>query len=527
MSLEIDVLVMPKLTAYLPPTRIEYSSWSHIQGLSLADLNFADPGKVDLLLGVNLYSQIIEEGLLRGPVGTPIAQKTTLGWILSGPLSSSDHDSAEGRSYSVIGMQCSLDTSLLDLLQRFWAQEEIAPRRSSLSPEESQCEQHFKDTHSRNRSGQFVVRLPLKKVVRDLGNSRAPALKSLLHMEKRFESNLQLKEAYHGFLNEYRDLDHMRLASPRAHSQELEFFLPHHGVVRETSSTTKLRVVFNGSQKTNLGLSLNDVLHVGPKLQNDLADILTRWRRHKYVFAADIEKMYRQIRVHEDDWPLQKILWRSSPREQVSEYYLCTLISVQNQLNPKSPLYRLTPQLDSNGLLRGRLQFSKLSSDAKTPLILPRNSRLTTLVIDSHHRRTLHGGPQLTLSSIRQQFWIIGGRVPIRSFIHRCMICARHRAATSQQLIGQLPAPRVTLCRPFFHTGVDYAGPLTLKTWTRLKNLQRLLHHLRLLQHIRNPSGSLHRLHDRRIHCRLQALHRSPRPLLDTHKRLRHQSQRR
>lgn len=86
---------------------------------------------------------------------------------------------------------------------------------------------------------------------------------------------------------------------PQTPSQGREFFFPHHGVIRETSS--KLRVVFNGSQKTNLGFSLNDVLHIGPKLQTDITDTLLRWRRHRYVFAADIEKMYRQIRVHADN----------------------------------------------------------------------------------------------------------------------------------------------------------------------------------------------------------------------------------
>lgn len=115
--------------------------------------------------------------------------------------------------------------------------------------------------------------------------------------------------------------------------------------------------------------------------------------------------------------------------------------------------------------LRGRLQFSQLNANAKHPLILPRASFLTSLVIDQHHRRTLHGGAQLTLSSIRQQFWILGGRVPVRAFIHKCVTCTRHRAVTSQQRIGQLPSSRVKQCRPFLHVGVDYAGPLTLKTF--------------------------------------------------------------
>lgn len=144
-------------------------------------------------------------------------------------------------------------------------------------------------------------------------------------MENRFNSDASLKSSYVEFLREYRDLDHMRLVDPQTLSQGREFFLPHHGIIRETSSTTKLHVVFNGSQKTNLGFSLNDVLHIGPKLQTDITDTLLRWRRHRYVFAADIEKMYRQIHVHADDWPLQKILWRDSSEAQPQEFYLCTV----------------------------------------------------------------------------------------------------------------------------------------------------------------------------------------------------------
>lgn len=91
------------------------------------------------------------------------------------------------------------------------------------------------------------------------------------------------------------------------------------------SCTTKLRVVFNGSQKTDLGFSLNDILHIGQKLRTKLTDILLRWRRHQYIFADDIEKMYRQIRVHPDDWPSQQILWRDSPNAPPKTYSLCTV----------------------------------------------------------------------------------------------------------------------------------------------------------------------------------------------------------
>ena len=78
---------------------------------------------------------------------------------------------------------------------------------------------------------------------------------------------------------------------------------------------------------------------------------------------------------------------------------------------------------------------------------------------------TLHGGTQLTLGKIRQEYWIIGGRAPVRSHIVHCVTCARQRAEQARQLMGQLPVARVTPSRPFTHSGVDYAGPISVKSW--------------------------------------------------------------
>lgn len=81
-----------------------------------------------------------------------------------------------------------------------------------------------------------------------------------------------------------------------------------YGVMRETSSTTKLRVVFNESAAGESGISLNDHLTVGVNLLPPLGNILLRWRQHRYVIATDIKKMYRQILIHENDRHLQRIL---------------------------------------------------------------------------------------------------------------------------------------------------------------------------------------------------------------------------
>lgn len=87
-------------------------------------------------------------------------------------------------------------------------------------------------------------------------------------------------------------------------------FLPHHCVLKPDSSTTKLRVVFNASSPTSTGYSLNDNLMVGPMVQDELYDIIIRWRFHLYVMSADIEKMYRQFWIHPLDQQLLLIVIR-------------------------------------------------------------------------------------------------------------------------------------------------------------------------------------------------------------------------
>jgi len=101
--------------------------------------------------------------------------------------------------------------------------------------------------------------------------------------------------------------------------------MPHHGIVKEASSTTRLRVVFNGSERSSSDVSLNDLLMIWPKVQDDLFDIVQRFRLHRIVMSADIAKMYRQIWVHPDDKGLQRILWRNTPNQPITTYELNTV----------------------------------------------------------------------------------------------------------------------------------------------------------------------------------------------------------
>lgn len=130
------------------------------------------------------------------------------------------------------------------------------------------------------------------------------------------------------FMSEYSELKHMKPSSSKSSSSEgQECYLPHHWVLRESSTTTKLRVVSNASNKTSSGKSLNTLMEKGPNLKKDIQALILKWRSYKYAFTADVEKFYRCIWISEDQQQRQKNIWRPSTTETLKEYTLCTLTS--------------------------------------------------------------------------------------------------------------------------------------------------------------------------------------------------------
>ncbi|XP_011860154.1 PREDICTED: uncharacterized protein LOC105557508 [Vollenhovia emeryi] len=318
-SCTFNTFVLSRLLVKLPSFPVSSRSWPHIKNLPLADPEFYRCGPVDIIIGSDNYGSIILKGLIKANQHEPIAQKTIFGWILSGPSGSLNDNSSEA-----IDFHCSTDQDLHNLLARFWTQEDLPSSISaSLSPDEVDCENHFLSTHTRNPSGRFIVRLPLKSPSSLLGDSRETALRCLWRITKRLSSDLPYKRLYENFIQEYRALGHMVEATLPDNFANI-YYLPHHGILKQEGDNSKIRVVFNGSSRTSSGVSLNEILHSGAKLQTDIADILLWLRIHRYLFSADIEKMFRQIAVHPEDWNYQRIIW-FGPDQQPVDFCLTTV----------------------------------------------------------------------------------------------------------------------------------------------------------------------------------------------------------
>ncbi|GFX82739.1 putative gag-pol protein [Trichonephila clavipes] len=121
---------------------------------------------------------------------------------------------------------------------------------------------------------------------------------------------------------------------------------------------------------------------------------------------------------------------------------------------------------DEHGLVRvgGRLQNSQLRFNSKHPIILPSQHSISELLIKEQHIAHLHAGPTLLAHVLRQSHWIVGSRKLINKCIRKCLKCNKFKTSTTTpQLMGNLPKHRVTLERPFFSCGIDYAGPVLIK----------------------------------------------------------------
>lgn len=103
-------------------------------------------------------------------------------------------------------------------------------------------------------------------------------------------------------------------------SPEHVFYLPMHAVTKDSSTTTKIRAVFDASAKTSTGVSLNDTLLVGPTVHSSLVDVLLRFRFHRVALIADVSRMYRAIELVEEDRELHRFVWRNSLSDTLRDY---------------------------------------------------------------------------------------------------------------------------------------------------------------------------------------------------------------
>ena len=294
-SKQVQCYIIPTISEFEPHETFPRETITIPADIDLADKEFYRPRPVDILLGSGPTAAVLESGKIKltSNESDLFLQKTKLGWTVIG-----------GHNFNERSASCNL-VSLRDQIERFWKLEELSIE-SLDTTDAAKCEKYFIETTTRMPTGQYVVRLPFKHDKIELGESRSRALKRFYSLQSRLNKDTKLKKEYHKVMQSYIDLGHM---SPVFNQSSGGYYVPHHEVIKTTSATTKVRVVFDASAKTDNGISINEVLMVGPTIQDKLFTHLVRFRTHTYVLTADIEQMYIQILIHPADRKFQKIFW--------------------------------------------------------------------------------------------------------------------------------------------------------------------------------------------------------------------------
>lgn len=309
----VKCYVLPMITDRLPQMDIKVNELNIPTSIILADPTFYMSGEIDLLLGADIFWDIISSAKIKLGFNKPLLHETQLGWVVAGPMG--------GKYINSQQTYCNFSKDIQQQLTKFWELEDVPPSEKIESADDNFCEKHFNDTTYRDNDGRFCVTMPLRESSDVLGESYNIAEKRLFQMERKMRNNSSLRQEYNKFMHEYESLGHMTEISDSTSG----YYLPHHAVIKESSTSTKVRAVFDASAVTSSGKSLNDIQHVGPVVQDDLFSILLRFRQHQYVVTGDIEKMYRQVALNPGQRHLQQILWRDSEDKPIKIFQLNTV----------------------------------------------------------------------------------------------------------------------------------------------------------------------------------------------------------
>ena len=317
---KISALSFPTICSPLP-SRVDVSSFPHLNGLQLADCSVPQD-QVDVLIGSDYYWDFVTTEIVRGNFG-PTAINSKFGWLLSGPTESVSYTGAIVTNL-IISDVCnrSYDHSqgaLVDSLRQFWETESIGIK------EESDLKTRNNDFNENIRFNgtRYEVELPWKVNHPAISSDYELCLARLKSLQRKMLREPEVIKEYNQIIEEQLNKGIVeKIPVEEANEKEVEnvHYLPHHAVIRRDRETTKLRIVYDGSAKPpERHHSLNDCLETGPNFTPMLFDTLVKFRWHKIGLTADIEKAFLMVGINEADRDMLRFLWFEDPSKLNSE----------------------------------------------------------------------------------------------------------------------------------------------------------------------------------------------------------------
>ena len=220
---------------------MSYVKWLDVvkNARPLADPTIGDYGHVDFLLGANGVGPAYRDITKQSQDRTVTVTWTLFGWTVRGTIPAAKPQS--GKAPQSVYNMCEKTDSLDSILQKLWQQEAVRKDSPHLTEAEHLAEEHFQDTHRRADNGRYIMKLPCLTQPPQLEESKPIALQRF-HQNRR---SLQRKDQWEPFctiMDEYSHLQHLELVPPKDFHKQT-YYLPSHGVSKQDSTTTKLRVL--------------------------------------------------------------------------------------------------------------------------------------------------------------------------------------------------------------------------------------------------------------------------------------------
>eukprot|EP00731_Ephydatia_muelleri_P005900 Em0003g148a len=310
-SIVLSLLAIPIICGPITgqPITCAMDLFPHLSGLELADSgDLNECREIGILIGADQHWEVVTGEIVRGRSG-PSAMKTCFGWVLSGPVPGVIAESQVTCSNisHVLTMQThSSQQELVHLekkLQAFWDLDTLGIKEG----EQSVYQKFVEDVSF--RGGHYCVRLPWKFPRIMLPGNQELCQRRLYNLLRRLQQSPQILAQYNEIIQDQLRQGIVEIVDPSdAGSIGATHYLPHHAVIREDKLTTKLRIVYDASARSN-GPSLNDSLYAGPTFGQNILDILLRFRLFQIAVTADIEKAFLMVSVAEEDRNSLRFLW--------------------------------------------------------------------------------------------------------------------------------------------------------------------------------------------------------------------------
>ncbi|KAJ8705566.1 hypothetical protein PYW08_012612 [Mythimna loreyi] len=185
-NINTSCFVLKELTGRLPRILVDISTLKLPENIQLADPMFNQPADIDILIGADIFWDILGNEQISLGTNMPKLRSSHLGWKVSGPINSITPHQSVHCNHSVVSKKNDGHQVIEKMLGRFWELEEV-PKKSIMRESEIYCEKHFITRTTRTKTGRFCVRLLLKDTADCLGDTYKLAKRRFLNIEKRFK----------------------------------------------------------------------------------------------------------------------------------------------------------------------------------------------------------------------------------------------------------------------------------------------------------------------------------------------------